>query len=65
MKKQYLNSEMDKAIDEYIHYDRDRQILKDRFIHGMTFSELSVKYNLSERQIKRISKKADKILLLI
>ena len=56
--KQYANSEMSKAIDEYIHYIRDRQILKDRLIDGMTYSELSVKYNLSERHIKTIVKKA-------
>ena len=63
MKPFYSNSEVGKAIDEYIHYARDRQILKDRLIDGMTYSELSAKYNLSERHIKTIVKKADKILI--
>ena len=63
--KEYANSEMSKAIDEYIHYARDREILKDRLIDGMTYAELSDKYNLSERHIKTIVKKADKILLRI
>lgn len=65
MKKQYSNTVVSKAIDEYIHYARDRQILKDRLIDGMTYSELSAKYNLSERHIKTIVKKADKILLIL
>ena len=57
------NSTIIKLIDEYIHSQRDREILKDRFINGLTFSELSGKYYLSERQIKRIVAKADKIFL--
>ncbi|MBP5311894.1 MAG: hypothetical protein J6112_03570 [Clostridia bacterium] len=53
---------MAELIDEYIHSARDRQILKDRFIDGLTFAELEDKHNLSERQIKRIVKKADTLL---
>ena len=61
--KEYTNSQIAALIDEYIHSQRDRAILKDRFINGLTFSELSAKHYLSERQIKRIVAKADKILL--
>ena len=61
--KEYTNSQIAALIDEYIHSQRDRAILKDRFINGLTFGELSAKHYLSERQIKRIVAKADKILL--
>lgn len=61
--KAYTNSQIAALIDEYIHSQRDRDILKDRFINGLTFSELSGRYFLSERQIKRIVAKADKIFL--
>ena len=61
--KEYTNSQIAALIDEYIHSQRDREILKDRFINGLTFSELSAKHYLSERQIKRIVAKADKIIL--
>lgn len=61
--KDYTNSQIAALIDEYIHSQRDRDILKDRFINGLTFSELSGRYFLSERQIKRIVAKADKIFL--
>ena len=59
----YANSKMEFLIDEYVHSARDREILKDRFINGLTFAELENKHHLSERQIKRIVKKADCILL--
>ena len=65
MRKQYRNSDLSALIDEYIHSERDRIIIKDRFINGLTFNELSEKHYLSERQIKRIVAKADKILIQI
>ena len=54
---------MTELINEYIHSQRDREILIDRFVNGLTFSELEDKHHLSERQIKRIVKKADPILI--
>lgn len=61
--KEYTNSDMTNLINEYIHSERDRNILIDRFVNGLTFSELEEKHHLSERQIKRIVKKADTILV--
>jgi len=61
--KEYSNSEIVLLINEYIHSERDRLILFERFVNGLTFSELSDKFYLSERQIKRIVKKADNILI--
>ena len=60
--KEYTNSEIVKLINEHIHLTRDRLILYERFVNGLTFSELSDKFYLSERQIKRIVKKADVFL---
>lgn len=59
----YSNSEFIEWVNEYIHSARDREILIDRFVNGLTFIELSDKFYLSERQIKRIVKKADSFLL--
>ena len=61
--KEYRNTDMTELINEYIHSQRDREILIDRFVNGLTFSELEDKHHLSERQIKRIVKKADPILI--
>ena len=61
--KESRNTDMTELINEYIHSQRDREILIDRFVNGLTFSELEDKHHLSERQIKRIVKKADTILI--
>ena len=55
---EYSNTDMSKAIDDYIHSDRDRQILKSRLIDGLTYDELSDKYHLTSRRIKTIVYKA-------
>jgi DNA-directed RNA polymerase specialized sigma subunit len=61
----YKNSEFIEWINENIHSERDRLILYERFVNGLTFSELSDKFYLSERQIKRIVKKADVFLVVL
>ena len=50
----YLNSEMEKAIDEHIHNERNRHILKLRFIDGWHFEELAGEFHLSVSQVKNI-----------
>ena len=50
----YDNDILSNLIDRYIHNERNRDILKDRYIDGMLFKELADKYILSERHIKRI-----------
>lgn len=52
--REYTNSEIAEIIDEYIHSERDRAILKRRLIDGLTFSELSDEFCLSERRLKAI-----------
>lgn len=63
VKHHYTNSQLSALIDEHIHSERDRCVLKDRLINGYTYKQISAKYFLSERQVKRIVKKADAILL--
>ena len=48
------NSEIDYLIDQWIRNERDRAILKDRLINGMTFERLAEKYDMSVRQIQNI-----------
>ena len=63
MKSTYDNDEMAEFIRKYIHSARDREILRDRLIDRMLFKELEAKYNLTERHIKRIVAKADKLFI--
>ena len=60
--KEYTNSEIALIIDEHIHSDRDRQILKLRLIDGMTYEKIAEKYDLSDRQVKRIIYKRQSIV---
>lgn len=50
----YKASDIMRAIDEYVHNERDRHILKRRLLDGITFDELAEEFDLSVRQIKRI-----------
>lgn len=42
----FTNSQISRAIDECIHSQRDRDILKDRFIDGLTFEAIAEKYSV-------------------
>ena len=58
------NSTLINAIDEWEKSERNRKILKRRFIDGLTFDELSEEFNLSPQAVKKIVYKAgDRILL--
>ena len=59
---EYTNSQVLKAIAEYIHSDRDRSILARRLIDGITIERLAEEFSLSPRQIKNILKKNEEIL---
>lgn len=53
------NSDIANAIDEYIHSERDRKILKRRLIDGICYEPLADEMDMSVRQIKNIVSKAE------
>ena len=59
---EYTNSQMRALIDEYIHSERDRAILKRRLVDGIFFEPLAEEFGMSDRQIKTIVYRAEKIL---
>lgn len=56
--REYTNSEIGNAIDEVIHSERDRAILKRRLIDGICYEPLAEEFDLSVRQVKQIVYKA-------
>ena len=50
----YTNSQISELIDEYIHNERNRAILKRRLIDGACFEPLAEEFQLSVRQTKNI-----------
>lgn len=57
------NSQIEYLIDEWCHNQKYREILKLRFIDGLTFEALAEEVDMSVRQIKNIVyKQGDKVL---
>lgn len=48
------NSEIERRIDERIHHERNRRILKRRLIDGVCYEPLAEEFELSVIQVKRI-----------
>ena len=48
------NSCISAVIDEWIHSERDRAILKRRYIDGLTYERIADEFDLSERHVKSI-----------
>ena len=59
---EYTNSQISYLIDEYIHSERNRNILKRRLIDGLTYERLAEEFDLSVRQTKKIVYKSEEIL---
>lgn len=60
--KEYTNSEVEKAIDEYIHNERDRKMLKRRLIDGVRYEPLAEEFDLSVRHTKSIIYRCEDII---
>lgn len=62
----YTNSQIEHLIDEHIHSQRDRALMKRRLIDGITYEALAEEFDLSVRQTKRIIyKRTDEIAILL
>lgn len=59
---EYTNSGVSSLIDEYIHSERDRAMLKRRLIDGITYEALAEEFDLSVTQVKRIVYKGEDII---
>ena len=56
------NSEIEHLIDEWIHSERDRKILKRRLIDGICYEPLAWEFDMSVRQMKNIVSRAEEKL---
>lgn len=60
---EYKNSDIANLINEYVHSERDRAILKRRYIDGICFEKLAEEFDLSVRHTKNIVYKHEHILM--
>lgn len=54
------NSVIEALIDEKIHHERNRRLLKRRLIDGICFEPLAEEFDLSVRQTKNIVSRGTK-----
>ena len=59
---EYTNSQIRELIKEYIHNERNRDILCRRLIDGITFERLAEEFDMSPRQIREIVHREERIL---
>lgn len=52
--REYSNYIVSDLIDEWVHSERNRKILKRKLIDGLTFEQLAEEFKLSVRQVKTI-----------
>ena len=60
---EYTNSQMSALIDEHIHNEKYRGILKRRLCDGVCFEPLAEEFDMSVRQIQNIVYKGTSQLL--
>lgn len=51
---EYSNSQIREIVAEYVHNERDRDLICRRLIDGVTIEKLSEEFSLSVSQTKRI-----------
>lgn len=61
--KDYTNTQMSELIDEHIHNERDREILKRRLLDGLTYEILAYEFQLSTQRVKTIVYKGQQKLI--
>ena len=54
---QYTNSEIQSMIDEHIHNQKYREIMRMRLVDGLTYEKIAELVEMSAVQIKRIVKR--------
>ena len=62
-KTEYTNSEITHLIDEHIHNEKHRDIMKDRLVNGYTTELIAEKYDMSVRGVKYIISKCEDTIL--
>ena len=60
--KQYTNSQIASIINEHIHNEKYREILKLRYMDGLTYERIAERADMSVQQIKTIVKRNKKEL---
>jgi hypothetical protein len=58
------NSEIERRIDERVHHERNRRILKRRLIDGICYEPLAEEFDMSVRQMKNVVYRYTEVVFL-
>lgn len=63
--REYSTDEMSTIIDQYIHHERNRKILKLRYLDGLTYEKIAEhpEIDLTRNQVRNIIYKSQAVLL--
>ena len=50
----YSNRRVSEIIDDYVHNARDREIIRDKLVDGITYDALAERYGLTYERVKVI-----------
>lgn len=59
----YKNSDMCRAIDEYVHNPRYRELLRLRYCEGFTYEQIAEAVNFSPQHVRYICKYYKSLLI--
>ena len=59
----YKNSDMCRAIDEYVHNPRYRELLRLRYCEGFTYEQIAEAVNFSAQHVRYICKYYKNLLI--
>lgn len=57
--RKYYNDEIEYIIDQVIHSERNRAILKRKLIDGISFEKIGEEFELCTKQVKNIVRKSE------
>ena len=60
---EYKNSDMCRAIDEYVHNPRYRELLRLRYCEGFTYEQIASAVNFSPQHVRYICKYYKNLLI--
>ena len=58
----HSKDELLEIIDQYIHHERNRKILKRKLLDGISYEDLAEEFNLTPRHCKTIVKECQSIV---
>ena len=58
----YSNHRVREVIDEYIHSSRDRALILDNMVDGLSYDELAGKYQIAYESVRDVMRKGKEAL---